>query len=50
MKKEYFAPTVKVISVALPQIMAGSESAPDEWGDSTDLKFEEEEEQETSEF
>ena len=48
MKKEYFAPTVKVISVVLPQIM--SDSAPDEWGDSTDLKFEEEEEQETSEF
>ena len=39
MKKKYFAPTITIVEVELPAILAGSESPADEWGDSLDLKF-----------
>lgn len=45
MKKKYFAPTIKLVKIELLSIMAGSDDAPDEWGDSSNFGFQEEEEE-----
>lgn len=44
MKKKYFAPTITIVEVELPAILAGSESPADEWGDSLNMEFSEDSE------